>query len=134
MDSIYNTFVPKGFSTVNAYIFAENPLELINFYKAAFFATEIGRTERDGIILNCILQIGESCFMVSQARDEFLGMRSSFYLFTKDVDQLHTNAMKHGAQLVMNPADMDYNDRQSGVIDPSGNYWWISKRLIKEDY
>lgn len=23
------------------------------------------------------------------------------------------------------PADMDYQDRQSGIIDPGGNYWWI---------
>lgn len=134
MDAIYNTFVPKGFSTINAYIFTENPLELINFYKKAFFGEEIGRTEVDGIILNCILKIGASCFMISQARGEFLGMRSSFYLFTNDVDKLHKNALDHGAKLSMEPADMDYQDRQSGIIDPSGNYWWISKRLIKEDY
>ena len=134
MDAIYNTYIPKGFSTVNAYIFSENPLELITFYKHAFYAKENGRTEKDGIILNCILTIGQSSFMISQARDEFLGMRSSFYLFTDDVDTLHNNALRYGAKSVLDPADMSYNDRQSGVIDPSGNYWWISKRLIEENY
>ncbi len=134
MNSIYNTFIPKGFSSVNAYIFTESPSELINFYKNAFFASEIGRTEDSGVILNCILKIGESCFMISQARGEFLGMRSSFYLFTNNVDKLHENALKEGATSVLDPADMDYQDRQSGVIDPSGNYWWISKRLVEKDY
>ena len=35
---------------------------------------------------------------------------------------------------VFRPADMPYQDRQAGVIDPSGNYWWISRRLVEEPY
>ena len=52
------------------------------------------------------------------------------YLFVEN----HKRAVKNGAKVEFEPADMDYMDRQSGIIDPSGNYWWISKRLEKNDY
>lgn len=29
----------------------------------------------------------------------------------------------------MEPADMFYGDRNAGVQDPSGNYWWISTHI-----
>jgi len=30
----------------------------------------------------------------------------------------------------MDPMDMPYGDRQGGVVDPCGNTWWISTRLV----
>ena len=66
--------------------------------------------------------------------DEFEGMRSSFYLYTADVDALYADALEAGAASVLEPADMDYGDRQAGVTDPEGNYWWISMRLAETDY
>jgi hypothetical protein len=29
---------------------------------------------------------------------------------------------------------MPYEDRQAGVIDASGNIWFISRRLVEEAY
>lgn len=72
--------------------------------------------------------------MLSQARGQFKNMRTAFYLFTNDVDELHDRAIQHGATAEFEPADMPYGDRQSGIIDPSGNYWWISKRLTQKNY
>lgn len=133
---IYNTFQPEGFSTVNSYLFVAQPQELIDFYKKAFYAEEISRTiaEDSGIIRNCILKIGHSCFMIAQASDSFLGMSTAFYLYVNDVDILFENVVKNGAQVVFPPEDMDYGDRQAGVMDIAGNYWWISKRLVKGSY
>jgi uncharacterized glyoxalase superfamily protein PhnB len=34
----------------------------------------------------------------------------------------------------MEPADMPYDERQAGVCDPFGNYWWISRRLVAGPY
>ena len=132
----YNTYHPPGFQTVNSYLFVENPQELIQFLVDTFDAEEKSRTmnPNNGDIANVILQIGTSCFMISQARGEFLNMRTSFYLYTEDVDALHQRAIQNGAKLVFSPEDMDYGDRQSGIVDPSGNYWWISKRLEKTSY
>ena len=136
MNKIFDTCRPEGFGTVNAYLFVENPKELIDFLKNAFYAEEINRSTNpnSGDIANVILKIGSSCFMVSQARGQFLNMRSSFYLFVDYVDEMHKRAVENGAKVEFEPADMDYEDRQSGIIDPAGNYWWISKRLIRKSY
>lgn len=136
MNPVYKTFLPQGFGTVSAYLFTEDPKGLIGFLKKAFFAEEVDRTvdEETGTIRNCILKIGNSCFMLCQAAGDFVGMRTAFYLYTNDPDALQKNAIEHGATELFLPTDMDYGDRQGGVMDPAGNYWWISKRLVEEDY
>jgi len=88
----------------------------------------------NGQIGNCILKIGDSCFMISQARGEFENMRTAFYLYVDDVDAVYHNAMEIGGKESFPPEDMDYEDRQGGIIDPAGNYWFISKRLVDKGY
>ena len=109
---------------------------MIDFLKNAFYAEELNRSTnpKNGDIANVILKIGSSCFMISQARGQFLNMRTAFYLYVENVDEIHKRAVKYGAKVEFEPADMDYEDRQSGIIDPSGNYWWISKRLVEKGY
>ena len=132
----YQTFHPEGFGTVNPYIFTADPEELISFLKNAFDASEKSKTinPNNGEIANCILKLGDSCIMISQARGDFEGMRTSFYLFVENVDEVWAHALDCGAVDVLPPMDMDYQDRQAGIVDPGGNYWWISKRLVKENY
>lgn len=136
MNKIFDTYRPEGFGTVNSYLFVEDPEKLIDFLKNAFYAEEVNRSmnPQNGDIANVILKIGISCFMISQARGQFRNMKTTFYLYVDNVDEIHKRAVDHGAKVEFEPADMDYQDRQSGIIDPSGNYWWISKRLVKEDY
>lgn len=136
MNKIFDTYRPKGFETVNSYLFVDNPNELIDFLKNVFYAEEINRSTnpKNGEIANVILKIGTSCFMISKAREQFLNMRTALYLFVDDVDKIHNRAVKYGAKVEFEPANMEYQDRQSGIIDPSGNYWWISKRLEKKGY
>lgn len=136
MKNIFKTYRPEGFSTLNAYLFTAEPESLIDFLKVAFYAKEINRTVDavNGSIRNAILKIGDSCFMISPGKGQFEKMRTAFYLFVNDVDAVYQNAMVHGAKEVYPPADMDYGDRQAGVIDPAGNYWWISMRLKEENY
>ncbi len=135
MTNIFDTYRPDGFSTVNPYIFADDPEGLIDFLKRAFQAKEVNRsTMPNGEIANCIVKVGDSCFMISQARDQFLGMRTSFYLFVDDVDEIYNRALEQGAKSELKPMDMSYEDRQGGIVDPAGNYWWISRRLKEEPY
>ncbi|MEO6869358.1 MAG: VOC family protein [Ginsengibacter sp.] len=136
MNKIFKTFKPNGFHTVKPYLFAENPKLLIDFLKRIFFAKEINCSinPANGDIANCILQIGDTCFMISQAREQFEGMRTALYLFVDDVETLHKRAVGNGAKVEFEPSDMPYEDRQSGIIDPCGNYWWISKRQVRKGY
>lgn len=136
MEKIFNTYKPNGFHTVTTYLFVDNPQGLIDFLKKAFLAKEIhcsiNPTNND--VANCILKIGDSCLMISQAREQFIGMRAALYLFVDNVDEIHNRAIEYGGTMAFEPADMPYEDRQSGIIDPSGNYWWITKRLKQKDY
>ncbi|NER16121.1 VOC family protein [Spongiivirga citrea] len=136
MNKIFDTYRPDGFRTVNPYLFTANPEELIDFMKLVFYAEEIGRSlhPKTGVIPNCILKIGDSCIMISQAPASFLNMRTALYLYVDEVDEIHRRAVENSAKVEFEPADMDYGDRQSGIVDPAGNYWWISKRLVKKGY
>ncbi len=136
MEKIFETYKPNGFHTVTTYLFVDKPEELIDFLKKVFFAKEINRSinPTNNDLANCILQIGDTCFMISQARGQFLNMKTALYLYVENVDVVHKQAVEHGATVEFEPEDMPYNDRQSGIIDPSGNYWWISKRLKQMGY
>lgn len=136
MNKIFDTYRPEGFGTVSGYLMVEKPIELIEFLKNAFYAEEINRSinPKNGEIANVILKIGSSCFMISQARGQFMNMRTAFYIYVDNVERIHKRAIEHGAKVEFEPADMDYGDRQSGIVDPSGNYWWISKRLVNKGY
>ncbi|MCH6233385.1 VOC family protein [Cognataquiflexum rubidum] len=136
MDNIFDTYKPKGFHTVVPYLFVDNPILLIDFLKNTFYAEELNRSinPENGDIANCILQIGDTCFMVSQAREQFEGMRTSLYIYVEDVDGVHRKAIENGATVEFEPEEMPYLDRQSGIIDPCGNYWWISKRQVNKGY
>lgn len=132
----YNTFHPKGFHTINGYLFVADPELEIDFLKNAFGAVEMNRTTHDktGEVQNCILKMGDSSFMISQARGEFENMRTAFYLFVENVDEVYANALAHGAKDSFAPMAMSYEDYQGGIIDPSGNYWWISRRMVQKNY
>lgn len=136
MKQIFQTFKPDGFHTINPYLFVDNPKVLIAFLKNAFYAVEINRStnSKTGEIANAILKIGDSCFMISQARKQFKGMRTALYLFVDNVEEMHKRAIEQGAKEEFRPGDMPYEDRQSGIIDPCGNYWWISKRQVEKGY
>ncbi len=136
MKKEFDTYRPPGFHTITSYLMVDKPGILITFLKKAFFAEELSRTlgADHKTIKNCILKIGNSCFMIAQASPPFEGMRTTHYLYVADVDTMHQNALQAGALEFFPPSDMDYGDRQSGITDPSGSYWWISKRLKEEDY
>jgi uncharacterized glyoxalase superfamily protein PhnB len=136
MQDIYDTFRPPGFGSMNTYLFVSRAPAFITFLRNAFYAEEIARTLRpDGItIANAILKIGDTHFMIAEARAGFSDMRTCFYLYTQMVDSMYKNALQHGAEAVFPPSDQEYGDRQGGIKDPWGNYWWISKRLSETDY
>jgi PhnB protein len=136
MHEAFKTYLPENFHTINGYLFLANPAEMIEFYQKVFYAEELSRTIRqeNGEIQNCILRVGDSIFMISQAAPPFMDMRTCFYLYVADVDAIYHRALEEGGVSVFEPADMDFGDRQGGIMDPAGNYWWISKRLVRQGY
>lgn len=72
--------------------------------------------------------------MISAASDDYPPSRAALYLYVDDADASVAKAVDHDAILQMDVADMPYGDRQGGIVDPSGNIWWISQRLTTESY
>jgi PhnB protein len=117
------------------YIFADDAATYVSFLERAFGAEELGRTTMpDGEIANARVRIGTTKFMISSARESFAATTSAFYLYVEDADEAFRTALKCGARALAEPQNMPYGDRQGGVVDPAGNLWWISTRLVRQPY
>lgn len=127
--------IPQGFTTVTPYFFVDDAEQFVAFLKSAFGGIETGRSLRDdGKIANVQVRIGTSTVMASEASKTYPSMPASYYLYVEDADATLQQALRNGAKLEMEVADMPYGDRQGGIVDPCGNLWWISQRLVDEPY
>jgi PhnB protein len=128
-------YIPEGYGTVFPYLLVKDMTSFVDFVTTVFGAKELGRTVLpNGRIANCRMRIGTTSFMVSEAGEGFKPMPAMHYIYVEDADATFAKAMANGATKVMDVANMPYEDRQGGVIDPCGNYWWISTRLVEEGY
>ncbi|GAA6152001.1 VOC family protein [Pseudoteredinibacter isoporae] len=125
--------LPADTPRIVAYFFVQNAQAFIEFTQQAFAAEELGREEAQGMIRNAQLRILDCTFMVSEAT-EIGPLQQSHYLYVDDVDHTLEQALKAGAECLFDAEDMPYGDRQGGIKDPFGNYWWVSKRLTEEPY
>ena len=126
--------IPPGFNTVAPYLFVNDAEAYLAFLVNGLGGTEVLRHLAEGRIANAQVRIGDSTLMVSGASDAWPACRSSHYLFVDDADTAMARAIAAGATEVMAVADMPYGDRQGGIMDPGGNLWWISQRLVEGPY
>ena len=122
--------IPEGYHTVTPYMTVQGADTLIAFLKEAFGALESERlTGENGRIQHAEVRIGDSVVMMAQATEQWKAMPSAIYLYVDDTDATYQRALQAGATSVMEPADQFYGDRNAGVQDPVGNYWWIATRI-----
>lgn len=123
--------IPPGYHTLTPYLTVANARAEIEFLKRAFDAqtTETLSEESDGTVRHAELKIGDSMLMLGQARDQWRPRPTGLYLYVEDCDAWYKRAMSAGAKSLMEPADQFYGDRNAGVEDPEGNYWWIGTRV-----
>jgi PhnB protein len=128
-------YIPPGFSTVTPYFFVNDAERFVAFLVNGLGGRETLRHLRpDGRIANAQVTLGTSTVMVSEASAEYPAMPGSYYLYVEDARASMRQALKHGATLETEVADMPYGDRQGGVRDAHGNIWWISQRIVREPY
>lgn len=125
---------PPGFATVTPYIFADDAPSLCRFLVDGLGAEEVLRHMDGDRIANAQFRIGNATIMVSEAGRGFAAMPASYYLFVADADAAQQRAIAAGATEVSPVRDQSYQDRQGGVRDEHGNYWWISQRLVAGGY
>jgi PhnB protein len=85
----------------------------------------------DGTIAHAEVRIGDSAVMMGEPMGEQQPRPATLYLYVNDTDAVYQRALQAGATSLMEPADQFYGDRNAGVQDVFGNYWWIGTH--KED-
>ena len=130
--------IPEGYHTITPQLTLENAAQTIDWYKKAFGAQEISRTDGpDGKIMHAEIKIGDSRMMVHDVIMDAKGPRAlggspaSLWLYVEDSDACSI-ARCAPAPKSHKPLDnWFWGDRGGAVTDPSGYVWWIATR--KED-
>lgn len=125
--------IPKGYHSITPYLVVPGASKLVDFLKQAFGAvvTEGPMKRPDGSIAHVEAKIGDSILMMGEPMSPQTPKPSTLYLYLNDVDAAYKRALQAGAKSLQQPADQFYGDRNAGVEDPSGNFWWLATH--KED-
>lgn len=122
--------VPEGYQTVTPYLIVAGVGKLIEFLTQAFDAEVLNRSARpDGSIVHAEVKIGDSRVMMGEPKGDQKPVPGSFYLYVHDTDATYRRALQAGATSLMEPANQFYGDRNAGVKDAAGNYWWIATHV-----
>jgi PhnB protein len=102
---------------------------LIDFLERAFGAKVEGLHEVGGRMVHAFIRIGEAMVEMGEAEEDE-SRPFGFYMHTDDVDALYHRALSAGAISILPPADQGYGDRLAIVADPTGNRWFVAKRIV----
>jgi PhnB protein len=116
--------------TVTPFLHPLRAEPVINFLRRAFGAQEImEHASPDGMVHHAKLKIGDSVLEMSEAREPYQPMSSTFFLNVPDVDATYRRALTAGTTSIAEPTDQAYGDRTGGVKDPFGNQWYIATHI-----
>src|SRR5215468_5777639 len=126
--------IPAGFRSLTQYLILDHAANFLKFIEGAFGATERFLMLDDDIIRHGEAQLGESIIEFAQANGQWRAMPAGLHYYVKDSDQAYAQALKAGGTSLYEPANRDYGDREAGVQDPSGNFWFIATHTGGADY
>jgi len=122
--------VPEGYHAVTPYLTVTDVAALIGFLQKVFDAELKEKfTRPDGGIMHAEVRIGDSIIMMGQANEQWKTRPGMLYIYVPDTDATYRRALDAGATSLMEPADQFYGDRNAGVSDATGNYWWIATHV-----
>jgi len=108
----------------------------VEFYKAAFGASELFLLENDGSVV-AQLSVGSSDFWVADESPEHLnfspeslgGATTRMVMVAADPDAAFDRAVAAGGKVVRPVENQPYGWRVGRIIDPFGHHWEIGKPL-----
>ena len=116
----------ETYPTVTPYLVVPDADAELAFLKAAFGATEsMCHRNPDNMVMHAEIRVGNSLIMLGQATDASRARKAAFYIWVPNVDGVYAKALAAGATSESTPEDKPYGHRNAGVIDTSGNTWWI---------
>ena len=132
---------PNDYPPMSPYLTVNQAGEAIEFYKAAFGATELYRLSdpASGMIGHAEIKIN-GCHLMLADENLAWGNKSpltlggtpvKLCLMVEDTDAAVARASAAGATVDMPPADMFYGFRSAAVRDPFGHQWMIQHQIEK---
>ena len=119
--------VPQGYRTVTPFMHPRGVPSYIDFLTRAFSAVEEFRHEVKGVIMHARIRIGDGAIEMGDTEGRAEPMKTAFYLYVADCDELYQQAISAGATPVMEPVDRSYGDRVGAVQDAMGITWLIAR-------
>ena len=132
-----NDAVPGVHRSVAPMLSVRRGAQAVEFYKAAFGATEVFKIESpDGAVV-AQLAVGTSEFWVADESPEYKnfspeslgGATTRMVLTVDDPDAVYAQAVGAGAAEVAPVQDQDYGWRVGRVVDPFGHHWEVGRPL-----
>lgn len=135
--------IPDGWHSVTPFLSVTGAARAVEFYRAAFGATELERMEEpDGKVTHSLLKIGDSIVRLSDDSSKHAaewvakgwsrspaslgGTPVHFYVYVKDADAVFKRAIAAGAKAMEPMADKGWGDRVGSLADPFGHIWIIA--------
>lgn len=126
-------WIPEGFRTVTAYVIAQPCAEVIEFLKTAFGAVEKGRYKTpDGKIMHAEVLFADCALELSDGSEQYPSRTGYFIITVDNADETYAKAIAAGATSVYEPSTHPWGDRDGGVRDVGGNFWFITTRRVSE--
>lgn len=116
---------PAYYRTVMPYLILEEAEVFLDFTQTVFDAEIKMKTEDEEGIRHAELVIGDSTIMLGQSGGPWEPQPAGLYINVESADDTYQKALDAGATTVMELSNQDYG-RTCGVLDPSGNTWWIT--------
>jgi PhnB protein len=127
--------IPEGFRSLTQYLILDKATDFLKFIESAFGATEkFQMRDSDGVIRHAEAQLGESVIEFAEAGGPWKAMPAGLHYYVKNSDEIYEQALKAGGTSLYEPANRDYGDREAGVRDPSGNFWFISTHTAGKSF
>ena len=132
--------IPEGCHTIAPHLTVRDGAGMIEFYKKAFGAKEIRRSQGPGgNILHAEIQIGDSRVFLNDEFPEMgavsplslKGTAVTVHIWSEDVDKIYNQALAAGAKVVMPLADQFWGQRYGVISDPSGHNWSLGM-MVKD--
>lgn len=105
--------------------------KLIEFLKQALGAEEAGvyREPPDGPVVHAKMRLRDSILEMGEAHGPYQPTPTGLHYYVPDADAAYERAVGAGAVSKAPPRDQPYGERNSTVVDPAGNEWFLATRL-----
>ncbi|KSU67122.1 VOC family protein [Arthrobacter sp. NIO-1057] len=119
---------PASYPSISPYLICRNAEDVITFLEATFDGILLRRFDRpDGSLMHAEVRIDDSVVMIGGGATEAVSAPAHVHLYVQDAQSSFARAIEAGASAVQAPArKTEDDDLRGGVMDTSGNIWWIA--------